>query len=92
MDDVKQMFRKLINGQSLMKSELITKIDSLDKKLTGRVDGLEVKVDTGFKKVEQRIDKLGLQIANLEDDAPTIEEFDKLEKRVVIVEQKVASI
>lgn len=30
------------------------------------------------KKVEengQRIDKLGMQIANLEDDAPTIEEF-----------------
>lgn len=42
------------------------------------------------KKVEengQRIDKLGLQIAHLEDDAPTIEEFDHLEKRVENLEK-----
>ena len=46
------------------------------------------------KKVEEngaRIDKLGLQIANLEDDSPTIEEFDNLEKRVKRLEKQVAS-
>lgn len=59
MDDVKQMFRKIINGQSAMKAELLT-----------------------------RLDKIGLAVARLEDDAPTIEEFDKLEKRVTKVELK----
>ena len=46
------------------------------------------------KKVDEngaRIDKLGLQIANLEDDSPTIEEFDNLEKRVKRLEKQVAS-
>lgn len=49
---------------------------------------LGLKVENNGK----RIDKLGLQIANLEDDAPTIEEFDKLEARVKKVEVKMASI
>lgn len=94
MDDVKQMFRKLINGQSLLKSELLVEIHKLDKK----VDDLENKVDKGFGNVDKklieltrRVDKIGLQVANLEDDAPTVEEFDKLEKRVTKVEQKAAS-
>ena len=34
-------------------------------------------VDVRFDKVENRIDKLGLQIARLEDDAPTIEALSK---------------
>lgn len=39
----------------------------------------------------ERIDKLGLQIASLEDDAPTIKEFDNLDKRVRRLEKQVAS-
>lgn len=90
MDDTKKMLRAIINGQSSMKSELLTKIDKVDKKLTGRVDGLGKKVDIGFRKVNNRIDKLGKSLAYLEDDAPTRDEFDGLEKRVVKVEHKVA--
>ena len=44
------------------------------------------------EKLTSRIDKLGLQIANLEDDAPTIEEFDGLEKRVRKLEKRAASV
>lgn len=47
---------------------------------------LEKKVDNGFEKITGRVDKLGLQLAKLEDDAPTIEEFDNLEKRVTKLE------
>lgn len=68
-----------------------------------KVSSLDRKVDNGFKEVNQRIDKteknltaridsLGLQIAGIEDDAPTIEEFDKLEGRVTKLESKLASI
>lgn len=51
---------------------------------------LESKVDQGFKNVNERIDNVGLSVANLEDDAPTVEEFDHLEKRVGKLEQQFA--
>jgi len=38
-----------------------------------------------------RIDKLGTQLAELENDSPTIKEFDGLKKRVGKVEKQVAS-
>ena len=81
-----------VNGQSAMKSELLTKIDGLDKKLSGRMDSLDKKMDKGFREVTKRIDKIGLQVANLEDDAPTVEEFDKLETRVTNLESKCISV
>ena len=56
------------------------------------IKGLEERLGEKIDKNTQRIDKLGLQIANLEDDTPTIEEFDKLVVRVKKVEVKVASI
>ncbi|MFV2014531.1 MAG: transposase [Candidatus Heimdallarchaeota archaeon] len=53
-------------------------------------------VDRGFKSLKKevvnngkRIDKLGLQLAELADDAPTIEEFDSLGKRVTKLEHHV---
>jgi archaellum component FlaC len=53
--------------------------------------GFKDEVFKRFNGVEDRIDKLGLQIANLEDDAPTIEEFNGLEKRVKKLEVQFAS-
>ena len=62
----------------------------LDGQTSIRKDIKEVK--EGLKKTETRlttrIDKLGLQIAKLEGDAPTVEEFDKLEKRVSKLEHQ----
>lgn len=78
MDDTKKMFRTIINGQSAMKSELLVEIRRLDKK----VDKLDLKIDGAEKRLTQRIDKIGLQVAKLEDDTPTIEEFDKLKNKV----------
>jgi hypothetical protein len=56
------------------------KVDALDKKLTNQITDLD-------KKLTKRIDTIGLQVANLEDDAPTIEEFNGLEKRVSKLEK-----
>lgn len=99
MDDTKKMFQTIINGQSAMKSELLSKIngvsnrlDDVEKKLSGKIDGLDGKMNQMEKRLTARIDKLGLQIAKLEDDSPTVEEFDRLERRVTKVEQKVAAI
>ena len=98
MDSTQKMLQTIINGQSAMKSELLTRINDLDRRLSERIDNLENKMVKGFKRVDEdliriskRIDKLGLQIANLEDDAPTVEEFSNLEKRVSRLEKKVLS-
>ena len=67
-----------------------------------KVTKLDQKVDKGFKEVKEnlrktdekltrRIGKLGYQLAELSDDAPTNEEFDNLEKRVGKLEKVVAS-
>ncbi len=82
MTDTK-MLQAILDGQSAIKEELKNEI----KILSDRVSSLESKVDEGFGSVNERIDKLGLPIANLEDDAPTLSEFDDLEKRVTILEE-----
>lgn len=80
-DDSHKMLQMVLDGQGAIRND----IKNLDKKLSTKIDDVD-------EKLTKRIDKLGLQIANLEDDAPTIEEFDKLEKRVKKIEVKVASI
>ena len=92
------MLRAIINGQSAMKSEILGKIgkldgkiEQLDKKLTNRIDKLEKKANIGFKGINGRIDKLGKSLAYLEDDTPTRDEFDNLEKRVTNAEHSTAS-
>jgi len=64
-----------------------------------KVTKIDEKVDSGFRDIKKevinnrkRIDRLGLGLAGLQDDAPTIEEFDNLEKRVGKFEKTIASI
>ncbi|OGM02497.1 hypothetical protein A2115_00745 [Candidatus Woesebacteria bacterium GWA1_41_8] len=67
------------------------------KVLQAILDG-QTSICEDIKRVEEkvedngtRIDKLGLQIASLEDDAPTIGEFDNLDKRVKKLEKQIVS-
>lgn len=94
MNDTTKMLQAIINGQSAIKQELSAKIDKIDQKvdkLDEKVTGLDKKIDRVEKNLTTRIDKIGKQLAYLEDDTPTREEFDKLEKRVDKISQKVAS-
>lgn len=62
------MLRAIINGQSVIKSELLEKIGGVDKKtgvLSDKIDNLDNKIDRVEKRLTKRIDKLGLQIATL---------------------------
>lgn len=59
------------------------------KALADKIDKVDKKVDVGFKNVNERLDKQGSQLAYLEDDAPTSDEFKKLKKRVVKLESVV---
>ena len=88
MTDSTKMLQALIDGQNSIKEELLNKTDVVDKK-----------VDRGFKSLKEeairngkRIDNIGLELAELSDDAPTIKEHESLEKRVDKLEKQTASV
>lgn len=80
-----QLFKALVSSQSTMKSELLARINKLDV----RVDKLENKMDKGFEDIKWRLDTLGKQLNELDEDAPTNQEFRKLENRVEKIENQV---
>ncbi len=88
MNDTQKMLQTIINAQSSSRQEILSKIDKLDKKLGGKIDGLEGRIDQVEDNLTGRIDKLGMQLSYLEDDTPTREEYDNLETRVDKIEQK----
>ncbi len=65
----------------------------LDGQALIRADIKEVKEEVKSTKTSltERMDKLGLQLASLEDDSPTIDEFDNLDRRVKRLENQAAS-
>ncbi len=83
--------RKIINGQSSLKSELLGEIGKLRNEMSKGFEEQKQKTDQLDKKLTKRINTIGLQIANLEDDTPTRDEYDKLEKRVENLEKPSAS-
>ncbi|MCL5019409.1 MAG: hypothetical protein M1426_02885 [Patescibacteria group bacterium] len=91
MDDIQKMLRAIINGQSAFRQEVLGKIEKLDQKIDKLGERLDRKIDGVEKRLTERIDKIGKQLAYLEDDTPTKEEFDKLEKRVTKVEHRAIS-
>lgn len=80
-----QLFKALVSSQSTIKSELLSRINKLDV----RIDKLENKMDKGFEDIKWRLDTLGKQLNELDEDAPTNQEFRKLEDRVEKIENQV---
>lgn len=87
MNDTQKMFQAIINGLAAFKQEVLVRFDKADQK----IEKLDKKIDSVEKNLTNRIDKLGLQLAYLEDDTPTREDFDHLADRVDKIEQKIAS-
>ncbi len=71
-----QLMQAILDGQNLLRHDL---------------KRLEEKLDRKLEEIGQRIDRLGMQMASLEDDAPTSGEFGLLEKRVDKLEERFAS-
>lgn len=78
MDEIKEMLKAVINGQHALRSELFGEISKFKKEM----NALRQEVKNGFGEVNERLDKQGKQLAYLDDDAPTRDEFDILESRV----------
>ena len=76
-DNSTKILQKVLDGQTAIRKDIKT---------------LKNEMNEGFTKVNERVDKLGKSLAYLEDDAPTRDEFGKLEVRIKKVEQKVAII
>jgi len=90
MSDTK-LLQAILDGQRAIKEELKGDIAQVGKDIAGvkeDIRGLDKKLEKTENKLTERIDKLGLQIARLEDDAPTIDEFEKLIRRVTKLENK----
>lgn len=95
MNDTQKMLQAILHGQNSLKQELVGKIDKVDQKvdkLTERVDGLDGKIDGAEERLIKRLDNIGKQLAYLEDDAPTKEEFDHLDKRVNKIEHQITVV
>lgn len=88
MDDTKKMLRAIMNGQSAMKQELLDRI----KQLSDNFNDFKLETSENFKKLTNRLDMIGRQVANVDDDAPNGEEFDKLVERVNDIEKKLQAV
>ena len=79
----KDMLQVLIKGQNALKEELaVLRVETSD-------NFREVK--ERFKEINERLDKQGMQLAYLDDDAPTRKEHDALVKRVEKIEKVTSS-
>lgn len=78
MEEIKEMLKAVINGQHALRSELVGEISKLRKEMRSEFE----KVYLRFDEVNERLDKQGKQLAYLEEDAPTREEYAVLESRV----------
>lgn len=76
-DDTK-LLQAIIDGQKALEQRLSEKIDKVEKKVNENGNRLD--------KVNERLDLQGSQLAYLEDDAPTIKEFNRLERKVAKLE------
>jgi len=82
------MLQAILDGQSAIKEELKGEI----KKVAKQVELLEGKVTKLDENLTERIDKIGLQLAQLSDDVPTVEEFDDLKKQVSELERQTPKV
>lgn len=92
MDDTQKMLRIIINGQSTFRQEVLGEIGDFRKEILAEVDKLDQKIEKVEKSLITRMDGLGKQLAYLEDDAPTREEFDNLVGRVDKLDQKATPV
>lgn len=83
---------ELTNNRFIMADNKILQaiLDGVNR-ISEDLKGFKSEVYKRFDVVDGRIDKLGMQIAHLEDDAPTVAEFDRLEKRVDKLGKRFAS-
>ncbi len=69
-----KMLQAILDGQRAIKEEL-----------KGEIQKNRQAIQETKETLTERIDRLGLQLAQLSDDVPTVEEFDELKEQVAIL-------
>lgn len=72
-----------------MLQAIADRIASMDRKMDTGFKEIKDEMRNGFKNVNGRLDSQGASLAYLEDDAPTIKDFNNFKKRVKKLEIKV---
>lgn len=85
-DNTAIMLQAIIDGQTAIKEELKKEIRRVEDNLSGKIQENNEAIETNGA----RLDKLGTDLAQLADDAPTNEEFDKHEERITALENQLA--
>lgn len=62
-----QLFRALVNSQSIMKAELLAVIKKVDQKLDKEIVGLRQGIQKGFSDLTWRVDMIGKQLNALDE-------------------------
>jgi heterodisulfide reductase subunit C len=94
LTEIEKTLRAIANRQSSISEDILkSKKEVLQevKKVDNKVIKLDGEVKQGFKKVHERLDKIGLQVAYNEDETPSRDEHDALEKRVTKLEHHVST-
>ncbi len=76
------MLRAVINGQSVLKGKLLEEIQEVKSEIIK----LKKEITDVESRLTARLDVIGLQVANLEDDAASREDLEELEMRVKSLE------
>lgn len=80
--ELKTMVRAIINGQSAMKEDILTKLGARITKVETQIKEHRKETKQGFIDINNRADLIGKQLNVLDEDAPTGEDFTNLVKRV----------
>jgi len=88
LGEMKKMLRAVASTQSSLRQDIL----GTKKELREEIVELGMELKAVEKRLTERLNIQGSQLAYLEDDAPTSEEFGDLEKRVKKVETKIASV
>ncbi len=83
--DNNQLFKAVVESQNALKNELLVQIKKIDTKVDAVATDVKVlrsEVANGFKDTNHRIDLLGKELFELNEDAPVGEDFTNLVKRV----------
>lgn len=83
---------KLLQALLASQASLRTDLTHMYEKTQKDIQELRIEVGDGFKKVHERIDRIGHQLAVLDDDAPSMVEIKHLERRLRTLELKVKQL
>lgn len=85
--EIKKMSKAVINHISTVKSELLMEIKKSRDESNHKFEQMNKTLASHTK----RLDRIGRNVVFLEEDTPTRDEFDRLESRVLKVENRIAS-